>query len=186
MARKEEKIILHRTDENGNKVYQFPYVKGDNIETPVPISAGGLGSKTIEEALKALGLNNTVQSLSISDKTITVTLKDGTTKTLTTKDTVRDINYSAGVTYSATTTEKSFTAPSDGVVNVNLDGHNTDWAYCYINDNQVSKITSASSSHVCTLDIQLPVLKGDVIKYKNGSTYGQACARRNVIFYPYK
>ena len=53
---KEERIILHRIGEDGNKILQFPYVKGDNIETPVPISAGGHGGKTAQEARTNLGI----------------------------------------------------------------------------------------------------------------------------------
>lgn len=55
MAIKEEKIVMHQTDENGDKVLQFPYVKGDCIETPVPITAGGTGASTADKALANLG-----------------------------------------------------------------------------------------------------------------------------------
>ena len=56
MARKEERIILHKKDKNGDTIYQFPYIKGDCIETPVPITAGGHGGKTAQEARTNLGI----------------------------------------------------------------------------------------------------------------------------------
>ena len=55
MAIKEEKIVMHRTDENGDKVLQFPYVKGECIETPVPITAGGTNATTAREACANIG-----------------------------------------------------------------------------------------------------------------------------------
>ena len=86
MAIKEESIIMHRTDESGNKVMQFPYTKGENIETPVPIANGGTGATTAANARTNLGLSTAVTDASISGKTITLTKANGTTQTLTTQD----------------------------------------------------------------------------------------------------
>ena len=116
MALKQETVIMHRKDASGNTVMQFPITRGENIESAVPVTAGGTGATTVAGARNALGLGNTsgavpvanggtgattaanartnlglstaVTSASISGKTITLTKADGSTTTLTTQDTV--------------------------------------------------------------------------------------------------
>ena len=78
MALKQETIALHRTDDNGNKVLQMPITRAENIEGVLSIANGGTGGNTF------------VKSASISGKTITLNMSDGTTKTLTTQDTINN------------------------------------------------------------------------------------------------
>lgn len=75
MALKQETIALYRTDDNGNKVLQMPITIAENIEGVLSITNGGTGGEKF------------VKGASISGKTITLNMSDGTNKTLTTQDT---------------------------------------------------------------------------------------------------
>lgn len=77
MALKQETIVMHRTDEDGNKVLQMPITTARNVEEGVYSVNGKTGDVQVGEIVDA----------SINGKVITLTFADGTTKTLTTQDT---------------------------------------------------------------------------------------------------
>ena len=61
---------------------------GGNVDLGImPISQGGTGATTAENARKNLGANDFVTGLSVSGRTITYKKKDGTSGTITTQDT---------------------------------------------------------------------------------------------------
>ena len=88
MAVIEQDVVLTTKDRNGNTVIQMPITRAENIENVMSIEQGGTGSETAQGARTNLGLASAVTGASINGKVITLTFVDGTTKTLTTQDTV--------------------------------------------------------------------------------------------------
>lgn len=88
MAVIEQDVVLTTKDKNGNTVIQMPITRAENIENVMSIEQGGTGSETAQGARTNLGLASAVTGASIDGKVITLTFVDGTTKTLTTQDTV--------------------------------------------------------------------------------------------------
>lgn len=97
-------------------------------------------------------------------------------------------DYSAGVSHTATKTEASFTAPSNGVITVDLAGFNNVYCYLKINGQIMFNKTSNGNNWIIGATGEYPVSKGDVITYKDGySTSGaNFSATASVVFYPLK
>jgi hypothetical protein len=74
MALKQETVIMHRKDASGNTVMQFPITRGENIESAVPITAGGTGATTASAARTNLGLGSVVNT--VNGKTGDVVVSD--------------------------------------------------------------------------------------------------------------
>lgn len=101
-------------------------------------------------------------------------------------------DYSAGVVYidpdatSVSTTEGSFTAPCDGVVNVCLIGHNNSRATLFIDDRAIGDLTANGNGWALSLTGQYSVEKGSVVRFKSGYAANPTLGRQQVIFYPLK
>jgi hypothetical protein len=132
-----------------------------------------------------------VQDLSISGKTITVTFANGTTKKLTTQDTVgittnKVPNYSAGVTHNCVLNQEvSFTCPADGVIVADIFTYSKTISYLTING--VYMFNNPRTENIsCKNTGEYIVKQGDVIKFKTTYSGVGLYALDAVIFYPYR
>lgn len=82
------KILLTNTDDSGNPTLDFPITSIECVEGAVTSVNGQKGAVTV----------GTITDISISGITITVSFADGTTKSLTTQDTMPDTSV-LGVAY---------------------------------------------------------------------------------------
>lgn len=82
------------------------------------------------------------------------------------------------------TTEQTFVAPKDGVINIVLTGFNNAQSYLYINDVQIGQITTNGSSNTNSLTGQYLVPKNATIRVRTGYS-GQVLGTQQAIFYPF-
>ena len=101
-------------------------------------------------------------------------------------------DYSAGIVYidpdvaSVSTTEGSFTAPCDGVVDVCIIGFNGNQAYLKIDGYLQGQLQGTGNGYMMALCGQYKVGKGSTVTFKSGYTSNAATGKQCVIFYPLK
>ena len=118
-------------------------------------------------------------------------LKDMSNITATGKETVVGWgipDYSAGVVVAsdiADFTERTYTAPADGVVAVYLVAFNGQDAYIKINDVTVERVVGYGNGAWVNITGLYPVKKGSVIKFKDGYAQVSLIGSKGVTFYPF-
>lgn len=97
-------------------------------------------------------------------------------------------DYSAGIVVAsdiADYTERTYTAPADGVVAVYLVGFNGQDAYIKINDVTVERVVGYGSQAWVNITGLYPVKKGSVIKFKDGYAQATLIGSKGVTFFPF-
>lgn len=158
MAVIEQDIVLTTKDKNGNTVIQMPITRAENIENVMSIEQGGTGSETVQGARTNLGLASAVTGASISGKVITLKFADGTTKTLTTQDTVTDSKKFYGLTELSS---GNFTAEYDGFLSV-VSSSNSNAQFIQVYNNSVL-MASHYDHHASQAFGITPFKAGDVL-----------------------
>lgn len=95
-------------------------------------------------------------------------------------------DWENAVTYNATTTLQSFTAPSKGFIVFDLSGSSGGNATIIVNDVVIFDRKANVTSFVFSCTGSVPVGKGDTIQYKTGSDGSAWKGTEEVIFVPYK
>ncbi len=96
-------------------------------------------------------------------------------------------DYANGVSMNITTTEQTYTCPSNGVIVVDTSGFN--WAYGYIKINGVTmfNVTTNGSGSFVNGNGQFIVGTGDVITYKSGYVHETVHPSTNKLtFFPFR
>lgn len=97
-------------------------------------------------------------------------------------------DYSAGIVVAsdiADYTERTYTAPADGVVAVYLVAFNGQDAYIKINDVTVERVVGYGNGAWVNITGLYPVKKGSVIKFKDGYAQVSLVGSKGVTFYPF-
>lgn len=92
-------------------------------------------------------------------------------------------NYTAAVSYSITTTEKSITMPNNGIFSAYLLGFNGTYGTLYINNVLVANTSTAKSEYISFVSCEFIVKKGDVVRVKSG--YSRTHEEPFAKFYPF-
>lgn len=96
-------------------------------------------------------------------------------------------DYANGVSMNITTTEQTYTCPSNGVIVVDTSGFN--WVYGYIKINGVTmfNVTTNGSGSFVNGNAQFIVGAGDVITYKSGYVHETVQPSTNKLtFFPFR
>lgn len=168
MAIKEQDIVFTTHDESGNTIIQMPITRAGNIEDVMSIQQGGTGADNVAGARTNLGLSTAVTGASISGKVITLTFADGTTKTLTTQDTVTASKKFYGPTELSS---GNFTAEYDGFLSV-VSSSNSNAQFIQVYNNSVL-MASHYDHHASQAFGITPFKAGDVLSVTgpNGLKY---------------
>ena len=94
-------------------------------------------------------------------------------------------DYTAGVEVTLTTTEQTYTCPSDGVVVMDAAAYNNDWCYLVINSASMFSKTSNSNGWIIGASGTFFVKKNDNCRFKSGYT-GSFASVNKFTFYPMK
>lgn len=92
-------------------------------------------------------------------------------------------NYTAAVSYSVTTTEKSITIPNNGIFSAYLLGFNGTYGTLYINNVLVANTSTGKSEYLSFVSCEFIVKKGDVVRIKSG--YSRTHEEPFAKFYPF-
>ena len=163
-------------------------VGGFTVGTNVPSNAVFTDTKYIlpNATSNVLGGVKIGSNISVSDGTISIS-KTNVTNALgyTPLQTAPVLfpDYSAGINVGASTTEKSYTCPADGVICVCIGGFNYTYGYLYIDGQQMFNITSSTNAFFCFASGQYAVKKNTVVRFRSGY---QNLGGDKFIFYPYK